>query len=80
MGYAFESKEALGIAALQDYYQQASQRLSQDSLVSVSDPSTRVLAFLEQVESTMSEEWAAGCMMGSFALELSETNGPTRIS
>jgi TetR/AcrR family transcriptional regulator, transcriptional repressor for nem operon len=40
----------------------------------IADPVERAFAFLEDLENFSPELWSGGCLLGSFALELADTN------
>jgi TetR/AcrR family transcriptional repressor of nem operon len=42
--------------------------------VGIADPVEKAFAFLEHLEKCSPELWSAGCLLGSFALELADTN------
>lgn len=66
----FESKEALGLAALDAYMQRGSAVVAGGSFGAVKDPVERALAFVDHVEAVSGELWEHGCLAGSFAVEL----------
>jgi TetR/AcrR family transcriptional repressor of nem operon len=70
----FESKEALGLAVLEAYYERGLSRLMDGPFHEESDPIRRCLAFLDHAAAIAEDVWAAGCVLGSFALELGETS------
>jgi TetR/AcrR family transcriptional repressor of nem operon len=72
--YLFGSKEELGLAVL-DAFQARSERLiNEGPQVTVADPVDRALQLLEHLLAMAGEAWGRGCLLGSFALDLAETN------
>ena len=71
----FDSKEELGLAVLDWSLQRSGQILSDGPHRQVADPVERALAFIDHIANSSSELWSGGCLLGSFALELAETNG-----
>ena len=72
--YFFESKEELGLAVLDWSLQRGAQILANGPHRAIDDPVERAIAFIEHVESCSSELWSGGCLLGSFSLELADTN------
>jgi len=72
--YFFDSKEDLGLAVLDWSLQRSAQMLASGPHVGINDPIERAFAFLEHFEKCSPELWSGGCLMGSFALELADTN------
>ena len=72
--YFFDSKEDLGLAVLDWSLQRSAQMLARGPHVRTTDPVERAFAFLEYFEKCSPELWSGGCLMGSFALELADTN------
>jgi TetR/AcrR family transcriptional regulator, transcriptional repressor for nem operon len=70
----FESKEDLALAVLEWSLQQSGQKLASGGHSQIADPLERAFAFLEDLERFSPELWSGGCLLGSFALELAETN------
>ncbi|MGH8048968.1 MAG: TetR/AcrR family transcriptional regulator, partial [Chthoniobacterales bacterium] len=74
----FDSKDALGLAAVDWTLQQSAAVLENGPHAAISDPVQHGLAYLEHVENCSSELWGAGCLLCQFALELGDTNEPMR--
>src|SRR5436309_1734829 len=72
--YSFESKEDLGLAVLDWSLQHSVQLLADGPHRHVADPVGRAYAFLEHLEKCAPALWSGGCLLGSFATDLSETN------
>ena len=70
----FESKEDLALAALDWSLRRSSQVLASGQHNRITDPLERAFAFLEDLEAFSPELWSNGCVLGSFALELADTN------
>jgi TetR/AcrR family transcriptional repressor of nem operon len=70
----FKSKEELGIAVLENYFQKGSQRLADGPYLDIEDPLERVFGFLDYIAEIAEEMWGHGCLLGTFALDLAETN------
>jgi TetR/AcrR family transcriptional regulator, transcriptional repressor for nem operon len=72
--YFFNSKEDLGLAVLGWSLQRSAQMLAGGPHVRIQDPVERGFAFLEHFEKCSPELWSGGCLLGSFSLELADTN------
>jgi TetR/AcrR family transcriptional repressor of nem operon len=72
--YFFDSKEDLGLAVLDWSLQRSAQMLASGPHVRIVDPLEKAFAFLEHLEKCSPELWSAGCLLGSFSLELADTN------
>ena len=72
--YSFASKEDLGIAVLDWSLQRSVGMLANGPHVRVTDPVEKAFAFLKHLEKCSPDLWSAGCLLGSFALELADTN------
>src|SRR5215831_3600968 len=72
--YFFDSKEDLGLAVLEWSIGRGVQMLENGPYVRIVDPVERAFAFLEHLEKCSPEVWSGGCLLGSFSLELAETN------
>lgn len=72
--YSFESKEALGLAVLDWSLRQGVQLLATGPYTQVADPGQKAFAFLEHLERCAPALWSGGCLLGSFATELADTN------
>lgn len=70
----FKSKEELGLAVLEWSMRKGGEILSEGSHAKVADPVERAFAFLRHVEHSSKELWANGCLLGTFSLELADTN------
>jgi TetR/AcrR family transcriptional regulator, transcriptional repressor for nem operon len=72
--YFFDSKEDLGLAVLEWSLQRGAQVLASGPHERIADPVERAFAFLEHLENCSEELWSSGCLLGSFSLELADTN------
>lgn len=70
----FQSKDALGLAALDRFYNRVADALFTGSWTEVDDPVQRALAFLDHTIDRSDALWHGGCLMGTFALDLAEAN------
>jgi TetR/AcrR family transcriptional repressor of nem operon len=70
----YKSKEALGLAVLEWSIAQSTKLLSDGPYVRIKDPVERALGYLDHVEKCSGQLWSGGCILGSFALELADTN------
>jgi TetR/AcrR family transcriptional regulator, transcriptional repressor for nem operon len=72
--YFFDSKEDLGLAVLDWSLRRGVQMLANGPHVRIVDPLEKAFAFLEHLEMCSAELWSGGCLLGSFAVELADTN------
>ena len=72
--YSFDSKEDLGLAVLDWSLRRSVQMLASGPHVRITDPVEKAFAFLKHLEKCSPDLWSAGCLLGSFALELADTN------
>ena len=70
----FDSKEDLALAVLEWSLRRSGQVLASGRHSHIADPLERAFAFLEDLENFSPELWSGGCLLGSFALELADTN------
>ncbi|HEX8725007.1 MAG TPA: TetR/AcrR family transcriptional regulator [Gemmatimonadaceae bacterium] len=69
----FSSKEDLGLALLDDYYERNLAIIGQAPTPG-SDPRRHARALVDHLIDSAGTMWGGGCLMGTFALELAETN------
>jgi TetR/AcrR family transcriptional repressor of nem operon len=75
----FKSKQELGIALLEHHMDGAMQEIEEGlDLSGVDNPTERVIRYVKHVEEKSEDVWSEGCLIGSFALELAETNPEIR--
>jgi TetR/AcrR family transcriptional repressor of nem operon len=72
--YFFDSKEDLAFAVLNWSLERSAQVLGGGPHVQIADPVEKAFAFLEHLEKCSGELWSGGCLLGSFSMELAETN------
>jgi TetR/AcrR family transcriptional regulator, transcriptional repressor for nem operon len=72
--YFFDSKEDLALAVLNWSLERSAQVLGGGPHVQIADPVEKAFAFLEHLEKCSGELWSGGCLLGSFSMELAETN------
>jgi TetR/AcrR family transcriptional repressor of nem operon len=72
--YFFDSKEDLGLAVLDWSLRRSAQMLASGPHAGIVDPVEKAFAFLEHLEKCSPELWSGGCLLGSFSLELADTN------
>jgi TetR/AcrR family transcriptional regulator, transcriptional repressor for nem operon len=72
--YFFDYKEELGLAVLDWSLGQSVKMLANGPHGQLVDPVEKAFAFLEHLEKCSSELWHRGCLLGSFSLELADTN------
>ncbi|HET6371231.1 MAG TPA: TetR family transcriptional regulator C-terminal domain-containing protein, partial [Nitrospiria bacterium] len=74
----FSTKEEIGLAALESFHQRGQKRLSEGPFRSIVDPVERIYSFLDHTESVSKDIWSEGCLLGTFAVDLAETNPAIR--
>src|ERR1700757_4367259 len=72
--YFFDSKEDLGLAVLRWTLRRSMEMLGSGPYVRILDPVEKAFAFLKHLEKSSPELWSGGCLLGSFSIELAETN------
>lgn len=72
--HAFKSKEELALASLEHYMAQGMSIIAHGAYLDIRDPVERVLAFLQHVEDKSPELWSHGCMLGTLAIEVADSN------
>ncbi len=65
----FDSKEALGLAALEHYYEDRVTRLATGSHAAEPDPMRRAHSFLEHASCVAKDLWTTGCLLANFATD-----------
>ncbi len=69
----FSSKEELGLAVLDAFFERNRQVVGRAPSAG-DDPREQALALVDHLVASAGAMWGGGCLMGSFALELAETN------
>jgi TetR/AcrR family transcriptional regulator, transcriptional repressor for nem operon len=72
----FSSKDRLGLAVLDWSLAKGGEVMNQGSHFRMNPSPERAFAYLRHVEHSAEQLWSGGCLLGSFALELVETNDP----
>lgn len=70
----FKSKEELGAAVAEEYLEAALKVIGTGSYQQVKDPLQRAFAFIDHIEKSSPGLWNHGCMLGSFAIDLSDSH------
>jgi TetR/AcrR family transcriptional repressor of nem operon len=65
----FDSKEALGLAALERYYADRMKRLAAGTYAAETDPLRRANGFLEHASHVAADVWNAGCLLANLATD-----------
>jgi TetR/AcrR family transcriptional regulator, transcriptional repressor for nem operon len=65
----FDSKESLGLAALEHYYADRVKRLTAGSHAAEPDPLRRAHRFVEHAFSVAEDLWKTGCLLANFATD-----------
>lgn len=70
----FDSKEALGLAALEHYYADRVGRLAAGSYAAEADPLKRAHGFLRHASHVAADLWTTGCLIASLAADAAGSN------
>ena len=70
--HAFESKEALALVALEDYFKRGMGVIGGGSYRDETDAVQRLYGFLDYIDVKAAELWQHGCLLGSITLELAD--------
>jgi TetR/AcrR family transcriptional repressor of nem operon len=70
----FDSKEALGLAALEHYYTDRVARLSAGPFAKEPDPPRRAQGFLKHASNVAADLWTTGCLLASLAADAAGSN------
>ncbi len=70
----FETKEELGLAVLNGFYEQGVARILNGTFAEMNDPYQRLLGLFDHLEAIGPELWRHGCLMGNFACEFAESS------
>jgi TetR/AcrR family transcriptional repressor of nem operon len=74
----FGTKEELGLAVLNAFYEEGVARVANGAFVAMHDPFECLHGLFDHLEAIGPELWRHGCLMGNFACELGESNPPIR--
>jgi TetR/AcrR family transcriptional repressor of nem operon len=70
----FDSKEALGLAALEHYYADRVRRLAAGTYASETDPLRRAQGFLDHASRVAEDLWRTGCLLASLSADAAGSN------
>jgi len=70
----FDSKEALGLAALEHYYTDRVGRLAHGTYATETDPLRRAQGFLKHASRVAADLWTTGCLLASLAADAVASN------
>jgi TetR/AcrR family transcriptional regulator, transcriptional repressor for nem operon len=70
----FASKEDLGIALLEWYYQKESEHMFIGKFNDEKDPTQKMFGFIDHVEKNSKKFWGNGCLLTNLGMEMVETN------
>jgi TetR/AcrR family transcriptional repressor of nem operon len=70
----FDSKEALGLAALEHYYTDRVGRLAAGTYATETDPLRRAQGFLKHASHVAADLWTTGCLLASLAADAAGSN------
>lgn len=71
--HAFDSKEALALVALEDYFRRGMGVIGGGSYRQEQDGVKRLYGFLDFVDEKADELWQHGCLLGSITIELADS-------
>jgi TetR/AcrR family transcriptional repressor of nem operon len=74
----FPTKEDLALAALEQYFRLGVAKLTSGPQAAEVDPRQRALGMVEHTKSVSEDLWSKGCLLGNFAMEISESNPKLR--
>jgi AcrR family transcriptional regulator len=72
--YHFETKEELGLASLEEFFEKTQALLAKGKFWKLEDPIKRIFGFIEHVEAISKDLWGKGCLFASFAVDLAESS------
>lgn len=70
----FNSKEEIGLAALEAFIQHGAQLMQTGEYQRIEDPVERVFGYLDHAETVSKKIWGDGCLLGTFATDLARTH------
>jgi TetR/AcrR family transcriptional repressor of nem operon len=65
----FDSKESLGLAAMEHYYADRVGRLAAGTFAAETDPLRRAHGFLEHASNVVTDLWKTGCLLANLAAD-----------
>ena len=72
--HSFQSKEELGLAVLQNWFDRGSSNLQNGDYMSLSDPVERAFGYLDHCDQNAETFWGEGCLLGNFSTELAQSH------
>lgn len=76
--YFFQTKEDIGLAALESFYERAQQLIQSGTFMEIEDPIERAFGYLDHAEAVCKKIWGDGCLLGTFATDLAYTRPAIR--
>lgn len=76
--YFFQTKEDIGLAALESFYERAQQLMQAGTYMEIKDPVERAFGYLDHAEAVSKKIWGDGCLLGTFATDLARTRPAIR--
>lgn len=70
----FATKEELGLAVLNGFYEEGVARVASGVYAEMNDPYQRLIGLFDHLEAIGPDLWRHGCLMGNFACELGESS------
>lgn len=70
----FKTKEDLGVRVLFKVEEEGARVLADGPYQELTDPVEHALGYLQHVEANSQKLWKDGCLLGTFALDLADTN------
>ena len=76
--YFFETKEDIGVAALEAFHQNADNLMQSGKYMEIEDPIERAFGFIDHAEAVSKKIWGDGCLLGTFATDVAHTRPAIR--
>lgn len=76
----FNTKEEIGLAALEAFIQRGTQLMQSGTYQNIKDPVERVFGYLDHAEAVSKKIWGDGCLLGTFATDLARTQPAIQAS
>ncbi|MCC6909825.1 MAG: TetR/AcrR family transcriptional regulator [Phycisphaerales bacterium] len=76
--HCFETKEQCALAALRDHMSRAREQVEAGLDLTGLSPAQAAVKYVEHIEKGAEDIWCDGCLVGAFALEISETQPAIR--
>lgn len=74
----FRNKEELGLGVLEAFAERNARLVESGPQGEASTPTRQALVLVDHLIASASQMWGSGCLLGSFALDLAETNPTIR--